>query len=95
MGLIFAVHLDGDKDNKLNEQDSINEIYLHCDRHDLPTAETVLQLQRCGEISAVRYLTPSGLQPVLAGNCVFPIIPYINHSYFRQGFLYVLDTIHN
>ena len=56
---IVAVLLDGDKDNKFSKQDSMNEIYLHCKRHDLLTAEGC-----CHRKDAVRYLTASGLQPV-------------------------------
>ena len=56
---IVAVLLDGDKDNKFSKQDSMNEIYLHCKRHDLLTAEGC-----CHRKYAVRYLTASGLQPV-------------------------------
>ena len=56
IGSIFAVLLNGDEDNKLNEQDSINEIYLHCERHDLLTTEGC-----CHRKDAVRYITVSGL----------------------------------
>ena len=63
---IFAVLLDDDKDIELSEKGSINEIYLHLEKHDLLTADGC-----CHRQDAVRYLTASGLQSVYLGNNVW------------------------
>ena len=56
---IFAVLLDGDKNNKFSEWGSIYEIYLCHKRHDLLTADGC-----CHREDVVWYVTASGLQPL-------------------------------
>ena len=79
IGFIFAVLIDGDKDNKFSEQDSMNERYLHWKTWPI-YGWRVLPSQRCGEISHRIRLTTHAFDTCLMQAGLYRVInAHIEH----------------